>query len=583
MDGLFLGFIARELDAALRGARVEKVQQPEKDELHIAFRGGNGPKKLLLSTSADRARVHLTEITKPQPQEPPMFCMLLRKLIGGAKVLCVRQVGGDRILEIVFACEDEFAQPSERILSCEVMGRHSNIILRSAEGKILDSIHHVGADISRVREVKPGLPYTPPPAQDKLDPLSPKLTEDALRAALRTGAARLDAAIGGALSGFGRESARELAYRLTGEESPVTDEEQRAALAKPLFEMLREMPSWGPATLLVNENGEAAEMYPFPQKRFSAKDQRPMPSASAAAEAYYCTRDARARLDSQRKSLEAVLRAKLEKCEKKLAIHEQALADDEKMEDARICGELLTANLHALQKGGDKAEVFDYYRGENRVIALDKRWTPSQNAQAYYKRYRKMRAAQEAALEQLDGLRAEQYQLESYIDDLRKCETPDDLAEVREALCREGIMRAVKQKGGKPRKIPASQPMRFCAADGTEILVGRSSVQNDRLTLSAPLNATWLHAKDIPGSHVIVNCEGEPSEEALDSAAMLAAYYSRAFRSAQVPVDITLRKYVKKPSGSPPGRVIYTHQRTVFVTPDEAEIKKLNAAPEETR
>ena len=180
MDGLFLGFIARELDAALRGARVEKVQQPEKDELHIAFRGANGPKKLLLSTSADRARVHLTEITKPQPQEPPMFCMLLRKLIGGAKVLCVRQVGGDRILEIVFACEDEFAQPSERILSCEVMGRHSNIILRSAEGKILDSIHHVGADISRVREVKPGLPYTPPPAQDKLDPLSPELTADAL-------------------------------------------------------------------------------------------------------------------------------------------------------------------------------------------------------------------------------------------------------------------------------------------------------------------------------------------------------------------------------------------------------------------
>lgn len=582
MDGLFLGFIARELDAALQGARVEKVQQPEKDELHVSFRGVGGPKKLLLSTSADRARVHLTETTKPQPQEPPMFCMLLRKLIGGAKVLCVRQVGGDRILEIVFACEDEFGQPSQRILSCEVMGRHSNIILRSAEGRILDSIHHVGADISRVREVKPGLPYTPPPAQDKFDPLSPELTEEALAEALRAGAARLDAAIGGALSGFGRESAREMAYRLTGEESPVTDEAQRAALAKPLYALLREMPSWQPAVLLLNESGEAAELYPFPQKRFTGSDQRRMESASAAAEAYYCTRDARARLDSQRKSMEAALKAKLEKCEKKLAIHEQALADDAKMEETRVCGELLTANLHLLKKGADKAEVFDYYRGENRVIALDKRCTPSQNAQAYYKRYRKMRAAQEAALEQLDGLHEEQYQLESYIDDLRKCSSLNELAEIREALCREGIMRAVKQRGAKPRKIPVSEPMRFLAPDGTEIIVGRSGPQNDRLTLNAPPNATWMHAKDIPGSHVIISCEGEPSDEALNAAALLAAYYSRAFRSAQVPVDMTKRRYVKKPSGSPPGRVIYTHQQTVYITPDEQAVKRLEAKAGET-
>ena len=219
--------------------------------------------------------------------------------------------------------------------------------------------------------------------------------------------------------------------------------------------------------------------------------------------------------------------------------------------------------------------MFDYYRGENRVIALDRRWAPSQNAQAYYKRYRKMRAAQEAALEQIGGLEEERFQLESYLDDLRKCEQPDQLAEIREALCREGIVRAVKQRGGRPRKLPASAPMRFCAPDGTEILVGRSGPQNDRLTLNAPLNAMWLHAKDIPGSHVIVGGEGEPSDAALNAAAMLAAYYSKAFRSAQVPVDMTRRRYVKKPSGSPPGRVIYTHQQTVYVTPDEQAVKAL--------
>lgn len=577
MDGLFLGFIARELDKILTGARVEKVQQPEKDELHILFRGACGNRRLLLSASADCARVHLTETTKQSPMEPPMFCMLLRKLIGGAKLLSVKQLGGDRILEMTFACEDEFGQPSTRILSCEVMGRHSNIILRSAEGRILDSIHHVGADISRVREVKPGLPYTPPPAQDKFNPLSPELTVEALANALRSGAARLDNAIGGALSGFGRESARELAYRLTGEEAPVTDEDQRAALAAPLFEMLREMPSWGPAVLLLDENGEATEAYPFPQTRFARHEQKETAGPSACAEEYYRTRDLRSRMESRRGSLARSLRTHLERCEKKLAIHEQALADDAKMEEARINGELLTANLHQIVKGRDKVEVYDYYKNENRIIRLDLRLTPAQNAQAYYKQYRKMRAAQENALLQIDGLREEQFQLESYLDDLRKCERPDELNEIRDALYRAGIMRAPKQRGGKPRKTPPSKPMRYLAPDGTEILVGRSGPQNDRLTASAPPNATWLHAKDIPGSHVIIAAEGQPSDEAMNAAAMLAAYYSKAYRSAQVPVDYTLRKFVKKPSGSPPGRVIYTHQRTVYVTPDERAVKAMES------
>ncbi len=576
MDGLFLGFIARELNAVLTGARVEKVQQPERDEVHILFRGACGPRRLLLSASAGCARIHLTETVKQAPMEPPMFCMVLRKHIGGARVLGVRQVGGDRLVEIEFACEDELGQPSSCILSCEVMGRHSNIILRSAQGRILDSIHHVGADISRVREVKPGLPYLPPPAQEKLDPFSPELTEEALCAALRDGAARLDVALAGALSGLGRESAQEIAFRLTGEEAPVTDAQLRFKLCGPLLAMLRQMPGWGPPVLLLDAKGEPEGAFAFEQARFSRREQKAMPGPSACAEAYYRMRDARARMESARNALARSLRTHLERCEKKLAIHEEALASEEKAEQLRVDGELLTANLHSLSKGREQAEVFDYYQNKTRVIALDARLTPAQNAQAYYKRYRKMRAARENALLQIDGLRAEQYLLEGYLDDLRKCERPQELGEIREALYQAGVLRAPRQRT-KARKTPPSSPMQFLLPNGEKILVGRSGPQNDRLTAGAPPDAVWLHAKDIPGSHVILLCRGEPSAQALGAAAMLAAYYSKAYRASQVPVDYTLKKFVKKPSGAAPGRVIYTHQRTLFITPDERAVEALSA------
>ena len=573
MDGLLLGFVARELSDTLSGARVDRVLQPEKDELHLLLRGREGSFRLLLSACANNARAHLTTETKQNPAEPPMFCMLLRKLLVGSRVASVLQIDGDRVLEITFDCVDELGERVLRVLSVEIMGRHSNIVLRGPDGRIADSIRHVGVDVSRVREVKPGLLYLPPPAQGKLDPLA--ADEQALRAALSAAPARLDKALAETLAGLGAQSAREIAYRLTGEESPHLDAAARERLAGPLRALLDALPSYGPPVLFVHENGEAIDVFPFAQKRLDPRFQRQVPEGpSAALDAFYRLRDRRERLLQKTASLARSIRTHIERCEKKLALHEEALASEQKCEEARIKGELLTANLHQIEKGSPFAEVYDYYTGQLRSIALDTRLSPAHNAQKYYRQYQKLRAAQRYAKEQAELARKELSVLEAQLDDLRKCEDTAELDEIRAELIRAGYLRAAHTRG-KPKKPAPSRPMRFVSSDGIRIQVGRNSAQNDRLTAAAPGEALWLHAKNMAGSHVIVGKEGDVPERTLREAALLAAFYSQGYRSAQVPVDYTLRKHVRKPAGAPAGFVLYTNQRTLYVTPDEQSVKKL--------
>ena len=546
MDGLMLGFVARELKSMLPGGRVDRVLQPEKDELHVLIRTREGTRRLLLCAAANSARAHITQEVKPNPDEPPMFCMLLRKLLGGSRVEDVRQVDGDRILEIVFSCTDELGDRTERVLCCEMMGRHSNLILRGADGRIADAIRHVGADVSRVREVRPGIAYQPPPSQGKLNPFSPSA------------------------------SAQELAFRLTGQPSPMTDAAARAALAEPLRALLDALPSFGPPVLLLNGDGEPCDVFPFPQRHLSPEWQREVPEGpSAALDAFYRLRDRRERMAQKSASLARSLKTHIERCEKRLAIHEETLAASGRIEEARICGELLTAHLHQIKKGEPSVTLEDYYSGKARTIALDTRLTPAQNAQKYYRQYQKLRQAQLHAAGQAEQARTELAMLEAQLDDLRKCAGPAELDEIRALLAASGHLRASHSRG-KARHAAPSQPMRFVSADGYEILVGRNSAQNDRLTAAAPPDALWLHAKDMAGSHVVVPKGGDIPEATLRQAALLAAWFSRGYRSAQVPVDYTRRRFVKKPGGAPAGFVLYTHQRTLYVTPDERAVRALS-------
>ncbi len=573
MDGLLLGFIARELQDRIIGAQVDRVQQPEKDELHLLLRGHGGGQRLLLCASANSARAHLSAQSKTNPAEPPMFCMLLRKLLGGSRIAEIRQIGGDRVLEIDFDCLDELGERVRRTLVCEFMGRHSNLILRGPDGRILDSIRHVGADVSRVREVKPGLPYTPPPPQNKLDPAT--ATEAELRDALASAATRLDKALADTIAGLGAPSAREIAFRLTGDEAPHLDGDARMALAGPLFALLSELPTYSPPVLLVDEDGDPVDLYPFVQARLDAAYQQPITAGiSAAMDAFYVQRDKRERIKQKSASLGRSLRTHIERCQNKLAIHEDILAGEARIEEARISGELLTANMHLLHPGAVRAEVSDYYTGGTRVIPLDARLTPAQNAQAYYKQYQKLRAAQRHAKDQAEAARAELGLLESLLDDLRKCGDALELDEIRAELVAAGYLRAVRGRG-KPKKPTPSKPLSVQSSDGLTIRIGRNSAQNDRLTAGAAPDWLWLHVKNMAGSHVIVECTGEIPEETLREAALLAAWYSRAYASAQVPVDYTRKKHVKKQAGAALGLVTYTHQRTLFVTPEERAVKRL--------
>ena len=575
MDGLLLHQAVLELDAKLAGGRVDRVLQPEREEIHLLIRTHEGTQRLLISASADQARVHLSAAPKTNPQEPPVFCMLLRKLLGGSRVAAVRQVGMDRICEIDFDCIDELGDRTRRTLTCELMGRHSNLVLRSADGRILDSVRHVGADVNRVREIRPGIPYLPPPSQEKLDPLTASAEE--IAQALTACGGSLEKALGRSLEGLSAETASELALRLTGSSGPVPVPDDCNDLARRLKAFL-DRALEGPPVVAEDSGREPREVFAFPQLHLPQEVQKRFPGGvSEALDHLYSRRGQRSRLEQTAASLLRVLQAQREKCEKKLAIHLEEMNNGEKAEEARICGELLTANLYRIRRGEEKAVVDNYYDplGGRKTIALDVRLSPGQNAQRYYKKYQKLNEARKHARQQSELIRAELDFAEDQADDVRKCRSVEELEEIRGLLLRRGMIRDTHRHGRPRRSAPTKLP-EARSSEGVCIRYGRNADQNERVTASAAPDDLWLHAKDMPGSHVVIAAGGNPvGDRTLLEAATLAAYFSKGFRSTQVPVDVTRRRYVRKPASAAAGRMIYTHQETYFIRPDEAAVRAL--------
>ena len=573
-DGVTLGFVARELREKLIGGRVDRVSQPERDEIHLLIRSQGENLRLLLCAGANAARVHLTAAAKQNPMEPPMLCMLLRKYLQGGRVTDVRRVNGDRILEIDVEALDELGELKTRTLIAEIMGRHSNIILRGADGRIIDAVRHVSEEISRVREVLPGLPYAYPPTQDKLNPDT--ATAEAFEDMLRRAGGRLSKALQGGITGISPQAAREIAFRLTGSIDTHLEDVAIPALSQRLCALLSGLYDLRPPVLLLGEDGESVDVFPYPQLNLAGAALREVPEGiSHALDLLFLGRDRRERMAQRSASLHRTLKTHIERCEKKLAIQLEALENSRRMEEYRVNGELIQANLYRLEKGMEEAAVENFYSPsyETVTIPLDKKLTPVQNAQRYFKLYQKARSAREMAAEQKKKTETELRYLEEQLDDLRKCTQPEELSEIRAMLEQSGHVRKVQSRV-KQRKAQPSQPFHYRASDGTDILVGKNSVQNDRLTGEARGDETWLHAKNMPGSHVII-CSQKVSEQTLREAANLAAFYSKGQQSSQVPIDYTLRRYVKKPGGAPAGFVIYTNQKTLYVTPDEHAVKRL--------
>ncbi|MCR4886499.1 MAG: NFACT family protein, partial [Clostridiales bacterium] len=521
------------------------------------------------------ARAHLTQAAYQNPADAPMFCMLMRKHLQAGRITALKQLGGDRVLKITIENKDELGDSAPRELYLELMGRHSNLTLVK-DGRIIDAIRHVSGDMSRVRQALPGLPFVPPPAQDKIDPA--ELTEDALFQRLSVQSGPLDKALAASIRGLSPVTAREIAFRATGMHRTEVQDVSLPELCRVICAFFQRLESIAQPTAQMSPDGLMADVLPFPYLSLETALQKPCPTLSAALDAFYFGRDRRDRMNQKSASLKRLIKTILERDEKKLALQEEELTDSTRMEEYRIAGELLTAQGYLVPRGAETAQLQNFYdpQGGMVEIPLDVALTPAQNAQRYFKRYRKAKVAQELAKEQKEKTLAEIALLEQALFDLEESETEQDLSDVRKALEDADLVRAASAKNGgrkdgkkKPRQ-PESAPMRFEAPDGTEIIVGKNSAQNDRVTGAARGTDTWLHAKDMPGSHVIIRAE-TVSPDALAMALRLAAWFSRG-KGTAVPVDYTLRKHVKKPGSAPAGFVIYTNQKTVMVSATEGEI-----------
>ncbi len=573
MDGLTAGFAARELNAILRGGRIDKITQPERDAVVLVIRAGGENHRLLLCASPNNARCHLTMGSFSNPLEPPALCMLMRKQLTGARITEIRQVGGDRIIHVDMDAVNELGDHVLRRLVLEIMGRHSNLLLLDENDRILEATRHVNPEMSRVRQIQPGMTYLPPPAQDKLDPGTATAEELYSRLSALAGG-KLSRALAETVTGLSRASAEELACRVLqpGEEEPsdLKDACER------LTDLLGRLPEMADARVLAGENGEAEDVFPFLYLSRRTDSQRPYKTLSEALDNYFGSRDARDRLNQRSASMIRMLKGQLDRCQRKLTIQLEELSSAEQMEEYRRRGEALNANLYRLKKGMTEAVLPDWNDPEGGTITvpLDIKLTPSQNAQKYFKKYQKARSAREIAAQQRDKTVAEMDYLEGMLLDVDKCVGESELEEIRQELVRTGYMKKNTNRR-QQRQLPQSKPYRYVSDDGIQILVGKNAAQNDRITLNAKPEEMWLHAKDMPGSHVIICREGEIPLATMKQAAMLAAWYSKGQRSSMVPVDYTLKKYVKKPSGAAPGKVIYTHQKTAYMTPEEEEIKKI--------
>lgn len=566
LDGLTLGFVADELRAALVNGRIDRIVQPERDELILTIRNNGQNRLLLLSASADCARAHLTEQKKTGPLEPPALCMLLRKHITGGRVADVRQIHCDRILEIVIEHYDELGERATKRLVCEFMGKHSNLIFVGGDGRIIDSARRVNEAMSSVREVLPGLRYEDPPAHGKL-PFA-EVPVPALADALRQQGGPVWKVLARSISGLSSQTARELAFRACGDEEVRAEDCGSERISERVVQTLAHLKSEFAPNVLFDSDGRAVDFAAFHRRGSEHLNETRFDTLSQAMDAFFRTRDSLERIHQKSAALHRVLKNNIERCEKKLALQREALLGSQRMDEYRLKGELLTANLYLAKKGERSVELPNYYEEGMPMLTveLDEKLSPGQNAQRYFKLYQKARNAQTLAAEQIEKTSAELAYLEGQMDNLSKCTEEAELFELREELEKFGYVKPNRNRR-QMKQLPPSKPMKITLENGRMILVGKNNLQNDKLTFTAQPDEIWLHAKDMPGSHVIIVGEN-PDDATILAAARIAAAYSKGAHSSQVPVDYTLRKYVRKPSGAKPGFVIYTHQRTLYVNPD---------------
>lgn len=573
LDGITLHFVKRELEQTVLGARVEKVHQPSKAEIVLLLRTRGGAFRLFLSAESASARVHLTQFPTENPQNPPMLCMLFRKHLTGATLAGIRQAGLDRILFLDFDAANEIGDKVKLTLCIEITGQHSNIILIDGNGKILDAVKRVDETKSSVREVLPNCTYVLPPRQDKINLLSEPVLKAAARVKLQKNQ-QLAKAFMQSVEGISPIVSRELAHLAAGDctcaVNSVTEQQIAAALEKVKMCLQTDKPQY---CIVYNEEDKPFDFsflditqYGMFYKKTYAD------SFCALLDAFYFERDRVLRAKRKAGDLYKALHTLKERTARKISNQQAELSACADKEQLRVFAELINANQYALTKGSPVYEVPNYYANNETVrITVNPALSPAQNAQKFYKAYKKAHTAEKMLAGLIEKGEQEILYFDSVLDTLSRAETESELTLIRQELIDGGYLK--RKKGGKLRLPKELPPYQFKTSEGFTVLVGRNNTQNDKLTLKTAKNYDmWLHTQNFAGSHTIILSENrEITDKAIVEAAEIAAFFSSAKEAQKVPVDYTLIKNIKKPVGAKPGKVIYHIYNTVYVTPRNPE------------
>ena len=579
LDAISLRAVVEELRPQLLNLRIDKVQQPARDQVILLLRGN---KRLLLNAGANAPRLQLTELLRDNPAEPPMFCMLLRKHLVGARVAEITQPGLERLVRIELDVTDDFGQPGHRTLVLEAMGRRSNLILLDGENRVIDCMRRVDAEMSAARQVLPGLFYEPPASTGRLPFLEE--TEEGLAEKLAqvNPEIQLDRFLLDAYFGISPLMARELSFRACGETDgrPCNlDEAGKIRFQDAFFAFANCVKENRFTPIVLKREGVPFEFSALPVHQYGlAAETETFESFSALLDSFYEAKERQERVRQRGADLIRTATTARDRLRRKLALQEKDYAATQNRDQLRICGDLITANFYRMERGQSKLTCENYYDPQCApiTIQLDPLLTPQQNAAKYYKRYTKAKTAERYLREQMAIARRDLEYLESILEEIAEAETEQDFIDIRHELRDAGYLRS--QGKGKKELKRVSRPREFRTTSGFRVLVGRNNRQNDKLTKEADHRDLWFHTQKIHGSHTILCTGGAPvDDETLAEAAKIAAWYSQARSSGNVPVDYTAVKNVKKPAGARPGMVIYTTCQTLFVTPEEELIKRLQS------
>lgn len=550
-DGIAVAALVHELGAKLAGGRIDKINMPERDEVVLTIRAGGENHRLLLSCNANYPRLHLTKKIKENPLAAPLFCMMLRKHIQSGRVISIEQSGLERIVHINIEAYNEMGDLGQKTLVIEIMGRHSNIILMDGD-VVLDCIKHVSLGTS-MRPMLPGREYIPVPKQNKKNPFELK-ADDFTHPLDYIGISKFSAGIFEQMQGESHEVF-----------NGVMNDIARGIFAP---------------YILFNEEQKPQEFAFFGSEVFCGDFIRRFEYPSEMVEFYYGTKDVSDRIRQRSSDMRRVVQNLIDRCINKEEIHQKTLRSIENRDELRLFGELINANIYAISSGAKSVKLQNFY-DENWAevdVQLDERKTAVENAQMYFKKYAKQKRTADALVVQRAQNTDELAYLEAVMQSIVQAEDMADLSQIREELQVEGFIKRIKNKGKQQKaKSVTTKPLQFVTLDGYNIYVGKNNAQNDQLTKSATADDIWLHTKNYPGSHVIVQAKnGQVSNEALEEAANLAAYYSKAKGSSMVAVDYCPRKNVKKPAKAKLGMVVYDNYKTAYITPSEERVKKLS-------